>query len=134
MLDMGMMSLNKTVTGYEFLKRPRAGFSDLEKVANVSFSEDDAIKEQAAIEIKYEGYIEKEYKEAKKLERLESKRIPDDIDYDAIPNLASEARDKLKLVRPETISQASRISGVNPGDIAVLLVWLEYKKNAVKPV
>lgn len=134
LLDMGMMSLNKTVTGYEFLKRPRAGFSDLEKVANVSFSEDDAIKEQAAIEIKYEEYIEKEYKEAKKLERLESKRIPDDIDYDAIPNLASEARDKLKLVRPETISQASRISGVNPGDIAVLLVWLEYKKNAVKPV
>ena len=60
---------------------------------------------------------------------METKKIPVDIDYDQIPNIASEAKDKLKQVRPETISQASRISGVNPSDVSILLVYLESKKN-----
>lgn len=128
------MPINKSVTGYEFLKRPHIGFEELEAITGAGFPETQNIKEHALIEIKYSGYIEKEYKEAKRLARMESKKIPVDIDYDAIPNLASEARDKLKQVRPETVSQASRISGVNPSDIAVLLVWLEYKKNDVKRV
>ena len=73
--------------------------------------------------------IIKEYKQAKKFQVLETKKIPVDIDYDIIPNIASEARDKLKKVKPETISQASRISGVNPSDISILLVYLESRKN-----
>ena len=73
--------------------------------------------------------IIKEYKQAKKFQVLETKKIPLDIDYDIIPNIASEARDKLKKVKPETISQASRISGVNPSDISILLVYLESRKN-----
>ena len=83
------------------------------------------------IEVKYEGYIKKAFKEAEKLIKLEEKVIPKDIDYQKVKNLASEARQKLELVRPETIAQATRISGVNPVDISVLSVYLkkEYSKN-----
>ncbi|MCK9535985.1 MAG: tRNA uridine-5-carboxymethylaminomethyl(34) synthesis enzyme MnmG [Bacilli bacterium] len=122
------MPLNKQITGFDFLKRPDIDFLNLEEILGIKFNLSADIKEHALIEIKYSGYIEKEYKEAKKLARMESRKIPIDIDYDAIPNIAYEARDKLKSVRPETISQASRISGVNPSDVAILLVWLEYKK------
>ena len=83
------------------------------------------IANQITIEIKYHGYIEKAYKDAKKVLKLESRIIPEDIDYSKIPNLASEAREKLSKVRPHTVSQAMRISGVNPADISILLVYLE---------
>ena len=79
--------------------------------------------------VKYEGYIKKAYKEVEKLEKLESKVIPDDINYDNVHNLASEARQKLSKVRPKTIAQASRISGVNPVDISVLSVYLKKEYN-----
>ena len=80
---------------------------------------------------KYEGYIKKTYKEVEKMEKLEEKRIPIDIDYKKIKNLASEARQKLEKIRPLSIGQAARISGVNPSDIAILSVYLkkEYNKN-----
>ena len=89
------------------------------------------IKEQAEIYLKYEGYIKKAYKEAEKLIKLEKKKIPDNIDYDKIKNIASEARQKLKEVKPTTIAQAIRISGVNPSDISILSVYLkkEYGKS-----
>jgi len=122
------MPINKQVNGYDFLKRPNVDFNDLEAVSNIKFGEPQNLKEVALIEIKYSGYIEKEYKAAKKMAQMESRKIPIDIDYDAITNLAYEAKEKLKLVKPETISQASRISGVNPSDIAILLVWLERKR------
>ena len=96
---------------------------------DIDISLNETALEQILISIKYEGYIVKEYKQAKKFQVLETKKIPSDIDYDIIPNIASEARDKLKKVRPETISQASRISGVNPSDISILLVYLESRKN-----
>ena len=80
---------------------------------------------------KYEGYITKTYKEIEKMLKLEQKEIPSDIDYDNIKNLASEARQKLKKVRPISIAQAARISGVNPSDISILAVYLkkEYNNN-----
>ena len=83
------------------------------------------------IAIKYEGYIEKTKKEVERLISLENKKIPKDIDYDKVGNLATEALEKLKKVNPTTIAQATRISGVNPSDIAVLSVYLkkEYGKN-----
>ena len=89
------------------------------------------IKEQVEIFLKYEGYIAKAYKEADKMLKLEKKQIPNDIDYDKVNNLASEARQKLKEVRPTTIAQAIRISGVNPADISILSVYLkkEYGKD-----
>jgi tRNA U34 5-carboxymethylaminomethyl modifying enzyme MnmG/GidA len=81
------------------------------------------------INLKYEGYIAKAYKEAEKMLKLEKKQIPEDIDYDKVNNMASEARQKLKEVRPTTIAQAIRISGVNPADISILSVYLKREYN-----
>lgn len=122
--------LTGRISAYELLKRPEISFDDIKKLfPTIEISLDDTSLEQIAISIKYEGYIVKEFKEAKKFQVLETKKIPNDIDYDIIPNIASEAKDKLKKIRPETISQASRISGVNPSDISILLVYLESRKN-----
>ncbi|MDD3999335.1 MAG: tRNA uridine-5-carboxymethylaminomethyl(34) synthesis enzyme MnmG [Bacilli bacterium] len=121
--------INNVISGYEFLKRPGIEFSDLEEVTQVRLNYTEKTLKQAIIEIKYSGYIEKEFKAAKKMVVMESRKIPDGLNYDEITNIASEAREKLKKIRPETIAQASRISGVNPSDIAILLVWLESKKN-----
>ena len=101
----------------------------LENFIEIDYSEE--IKEQVSIYYKYEGYIKKAYKEAEKMLKLEKKQIPNDIDYDKVKNIASEARQKLKEVRPTTIAQAIRISGVNPSDISILSVYLkkEYGKD-----
>ena len=121
--------INDKITGTSFLKRPNIDFCDLENVTGLKLDYSDEIKDQALIEIKYAGYIDKAYKEAKRLKAMENRKIPSDIDYDKIQNIASEAREKLKKVRPETIAQASRISGVNPPDITMLLVYLEAKHD-----
>ena len=84
--------------------------------------------EQVEIFIKYEGYIKKEEKEVLRMQELENIKIPENIDYDRVINIANEARDKLKKVMPESIGQASRISGVNPSDIAMLSVYLKKGK------
>lgn len=117
--------INEKVSGDELLKRPDIDFKDLEYILGQTFAYNEDIKEQALIEIKYEGYISKEYKEAKKMANMESVKIPADINYDNVHNIALEAREKLKKVNPSTIAQASRISGVNPSDITMLLVHLE---------
>ena len=111
------------------LKRPQITVDFLEKIIEIPYSKE--VKEQVEINLKYEGYIQKAYKEAEKMLKLEKKQIPDDIDYDKIKNIASEARQKLKEVRPKTIAQAIRISGVNPSDISILTVYLkkEYGKD-----
>ena len=85
--------------------------------------------EQVEIAIKYAGYITIINKEAEKMLKQEEKQIPADIDYQDIPNLASEARQKLSRVNPTTIGQALRISGVNPADISILLIYLKKKYN-----
>ena len=83
------------------------------------------IQEIVEVQVKYEGYINKTLKEVDRMLKLEDKKIPEDIDYDKVNNLASEARQKLKQVRPLTIAQATRISGVNPADISILTVYLK---------
>lgn len=105
------------------LKRPEIKIFDLKHFIDLPYSED--ILEQVEITVKYEGYINKELKEANRMMSLENILIPSDIDYQKIVNIASEARQKLELVRPISIGQASRISGVNPADIAVLTVYLK---------
>lgn len=105
------------------LKRPEIKIVDLKHFIDFPYSED--ILEQVEITVKYEGYINKELKEANRMMLLENILIPSDIDYQKIVNIASEARQKLELVRPISIGQASRISGVNPADIAVLTVYLK---------
>jgi tRNA uridine 5-carboxymethylaminomethyl modification enzyme len=127
LLDQNKSVINEKISGFEFLKRPDNIFEDLENLLNISLG-DSEIKDRALVEIKYSGYIEKAYKEAKKMELMENRKIPADFDYDALHNISSEAKEKLKKVRPETLSQASRISGVNPSDIAIILVWLEKAK------
>ena len=112
------------------LKRPEFTMKIIENFIDLSaFTED--VKNQVEIEYKYEGYIQNAIKEKNKLEKMEEKKIPEDIDYNDIKNMASEARQKLGNVRPHTIAQASRISGVNPTDISILLIYLkkEYGKN-----
>ena len=113
----------------QLIKRPEITMEFLNKLIEIPFSEE--IQEQISINLKYEGYIAKAIKEAEKMLKLEKKQIPEDIDYDKIKNIASEARQKLKEVRPTTIAQAIRISGVNPADISILSVYLkkEYGKD-----
>ncbi|MFA5219703.1 MAG: tRNA uridine-5-carboxymethylaminomethyl(34) synthesis enzyme MnmG [Bacilli bacterium] len=120
--------INVKISGKEFLRRPDSNFADLVNILGLNLEYSKDVFEKALIQIKYAGYIEKEYKEASKLKSLQSKIIPRKINYDNIVNLASEAREKLKKVRPENISQATRISGVNPSDISILLIYLEGNK------
>ena len=110
---------------YMFLKRPEINMEIMNQLIPLDYPKE--ILEEVEIEIKYEGYIAKVYKEAEKSKKLEEKLIPKDIDYDDILNLASEARQKLKDIRPLSIGQATRISGVNPSDIAILTVYLKKK-------
>lgn len=113
----------------ELLKRPEISFKFLKNFTDFNYSEE--VLEQVEIELKYFGYIKKAYKEAEKLQKIEEKQIPEDIDYNKIKNLASEAKQKLSEIRPKTMAQASRISGVNPADLSILAVYLkkEYNKN-----
>ena len=117
------------ITYYDLLKRPEINFDILDKLHYFNYS--DEVKDEVYIETKYIGYINKELKEVEKLKKLEEKKIPKDINYDNVRNLASEARQKLKDIRPITLGQASRISGVNPVDISLLGIYLkkEYNKN-----
>ena len=103
---------NNGITLEQLIKRPEIKMSFLNELISIPYPEE--IQEQIEINLKYEGYIAKAYKEAEKMLKLEKKQIPEDIDYDKIKNIASEARQKLKEVRPKTIAQAIRISGVNP--------------------
>ncbi len=118
---------DRTINIFDYIKRPEIKLDNL--IDTSKYSKE--VIEQAEITVKYEGYIKKAYEGAEKLKKLEEKQIPVDIDYEKIKNLASEAKQKLMKVRPKTIAQASRISGVNPADISVLAVYLkkEYSKN-----
>ena len=120
-----IVNLNSGVSLYELLKRPEITLDSLIKNNLVSNDYSDEVKEQVTFAVKYEGYIAKEEQDVEKLLKLEEKEIPEDIDYDKVKNLASEARIKLKQVHPRTIAQASRISGVNPVDISVLSIYLK---------
>ncbi len=115
------------MTYYNLLRRPEIDFNIVDQIHKFDYSND--VKEEVLIEIKYSGYIEKAYKEADKLIKIEEKEIPDDIDYNKIKNIASEARQKLNEIRPRTIAQASRISGVNPSDITILAIYLKKEYN-----
>ena len=120
----------QTISLYEATKRPRVALKDLLTLLGLDFT-DEVIK-QAEVEIKYEGYIKKAQKDANKLRQMEDVKIADSINYDAINHLATEARQRLKLIQPKTLGQASRISGVNPADIAILAMSLEQKRRDKK--
>ncbi len=128
---LGTTSIKDGISLYDFLKRPEITYDQLlaNKLLDNDYTKD--IVEQVELNIKYEGYIAKAKREAEKLIDLENKTIPENIDYSKIINLASEACQKLSEIRPTSLGQAMRISGVNPSDIAILMVYLkkEYKNE-----
>lgn len=109
---------------FQLLKRPEIKINNIKEFIELKKYTKEEL-EQVEIIIKYEGYIEKANREAKKMLELEEKKIPEDLDYDKIKNIASEARQKLKEVKPTSIGQAIRISGVNPADISIMMVYLK---------
>ena len=123
LISLGTKELKDGVSLYDLLRRPEIKVNDLVRFLDNDYS--DEVLEQVSISAKYEGYINKSLMEAEKLKKLEDKKIPDNIDYDAMHNLASEAKQKLKEVRPNTIGQAMRISGVNPADISILTMYMK---------
>ena len=129
---MGFKPLTDAVTAKEFLRRPEVSYQDVVEFIGPAAEElDNKIIELIETEIKYEGYISKAMDQVEKMKRMEEKRIPANIDWDDIDSIATEARQKFKLINPETIGQASRISGVNPADISILMVYLEGKSRSI---
>ena len=120
--ELNTTEIKDSITLYDLLKRPEIKIDSLNNLFG-KYSKD--VLEQVEISVKYEGYINKALKEAEKFNELDSKIIPSDIDYSKIKNLASEARQKLETVRPTSIGQASRISGVNPVDISLIMVYIK---------
>ena len=115
--------LKDSITLYNLLKRPEVTLDLISKYIDNDYS--DEVKEQVEINIKYEGYIKKAKIESNKMVDLDNKKIPEGIDYNKIHNLASEAKQKLSSIRPTSIGQALRISGVNPADISILMVYIK---------
>ncbi|SEC30843.1 tRNA uridine-5-carboxymethylaminomethyl(34) synthesis enzyme MnmG [Paenibacillus sp. GP183] len=113
------------------LRRPELQYSHIERMSPSPFELTDEMKEQVEIQIKYAGYIEKQLIQVERLRKMEKKKIPDDIVYDQVHGIATEARQKLTKIRPISIGQASRISGVSPADISILLVYLEHYNRVV---
>lgn len=122
-------NIKDAITLYDLLKRTEITISTLKDNHLLTTNYDETVEEQVEIYIKYEGYINKINKEAEKMLKYEEKQIPSDIDYQKVPNLASEARQKLTKVNPTTIGQALRISGVNPSDISILMIYLRKMYN-----
>ncbi|WP_026908464.1 tRNA uridine-5-carboxymethylaminomethyl(34) synthesis enzyme MnmG [Paucisalibacillus globulus] len=122
--------LKEPMKAYDLLKRPELNYSSIESVIEKVENLPTDVKEQVEIQIKYEGYIKKANEQVERMLKMEDKKIPEDIDYEAISGLATEARQKLKLVQPLSVGQASRISGVNPADISILLVYIEHGRIA----
>lgn len=128
--SIGSSELKDGIRASDLLKRPEVSYEQLLQFVPRDTEMSPEAAEQVEIQIKYEGYIEKSLQQVERMLKMENKKIPEDIDYDAINGIATEARQKLKKVRPLSIAQASRISGVNPADISILLVYLEQGKIA----
>lgn len=126
----GSTPLKSGTTLAELIRRPELSY---EAVAAIDKNRQELpwdVKEQVDINIKYDGYIKRQLKQVEQFKKLEVKKIPEDLDYEQVGSLRLEARQKLEKFRPVSIGQASRISGVSPADISVLLVYLEtYNKR-----
>ncbi|UFT99421.1 tRNA uridine-5-carboxymethylaminomethyl(34) synthesis enzyme MnmG [Radiobacillus kanasensis] len=125
MEEAGAALLKEPTKAYELLRRPEIKYEMIERITASEIDLPMEIKEQVEIQVKYQGYIEKSNQQVERMKKMEDKKIPEDIDYDAIGGIATEAREKLKKVRPLSVGQASRISGVNPADVSILLVYIE---------
>ena len=124
----GLDPIRTSTTLAELLRRPEMSYSKLCSLFSLERLAPE-IEEQLEIGIRYEGYIEKQKEQVRRLENLEAHRLSADLDYNVVPSLRDEAREKLAAIRPLSVGQASRISGVSPADISVLLVWLEQERR-----
>ena len=120
----GIEPIRNATSFYELLRRPEVDYASLQTEFGLPALADE-VRQQVEISITYEGYIEKQLEQVGRMEKLECKILPEDIDYQQVPSLRDEGREKLEKIRPRSVGQASRISGVSPADISVLLVWLE---------
>jgi tRNA uridine 5-carboxymethylaminomethyl modification enzyme len=127
--NMGTAEFLTPITLMDLIKRPEIMYNELEQLVPTPDEITDEAKEQVMIQIKYEGYIRREFSQIKQSSDLESWKIPQDLDYDNIHGLSKEAREKLTKVHPFSLGQASRISGVSPADISVLMVMLNQMKR-----
>ena len=109
----------------DLLRRPQLTYGDLSPFDPERPALPGAVREQVEITVKYEGYIQRQQRQVAEFEKLERRRLPPDTDYGAIQGLRLEAREKLNALRPLSVGQASRISGVSPADVAALLIWLQ---------
>ena len=128
--SLGGSELKDGIRAADFLRRTEVSYSHIKQIVPAETELGSDVEEQVEIQVKYEGYIEKSLQQVDRLKKMEDKKIPENIDYDAITGIATEARQKLKNVRPLSIAQASRISGVNPADISILLVYIEHGRIA----
>ncbi len=126
--DNGIEEIRNTISLYDLLKRPDINYDKLKEIFDLPEINEEA-KQQVEISITYEGYIKKQLEQVEKMKKLEEKLIPESIDYDNVANLRDEAREKLADIRPISIGQAARISGVSPADISVLMIYLEQQKR-----
>jgi tRNA uridine 5-carboxymethylaminomethyl modification enzyme len=123
-------ALKEPMTAANLLKRPEVTYSIIHKIAPAETPLSETVSEQVEIQVKYAGYIDKQLAQVEKMRKMENKKLPVDLDYMAINGLATEAKQKLHEVRPLSVGQASRVSGVNPADISILLIYLEQGKLA----
>ena len=130
--ERGGTALKDGILAADLLRRPEMDYISIMEILGEEITLKQDEYEQIEIQTKYEGYIEKSLRQVDKMKRMEDKKIPENIDYDAVNSIATEARMKLKEVKPLNIAQASRISGVNPADISILLVYIE--QGSVKRV
>ncbi|MBN6206522.1 tRNA uridine-5-carboxymethylaminomethyl(34) synthesis enzyme MnmG [Ralstonia pickettii] len=117
--------LKEAIKAYDLLKRPEITYDFIDQVIETNEALNEEMREQVGIQVKYEGYIKKANEQVERMAKMEDKKVPEDIDYDKINGLASEAKEKLKKIRPLSVGQASRISGVNPADVSILLIYIE---------
>jgi tRNA uridine 5-carboxymethylaminomethyl modification enzyme len=122
----GLDEIHTSLTLYDLLKRKNVDYGRLQNIFNLPVV-NIAVKKQVEINAVYEGYINKQQEQIERMEKLENKKIPADIDYKQIDNLRDEAREKLLQIRPVSLGQAGRISGVSPADISILLIYLEQR-------
>ncbi len=124
-IGLGGSLLKDGIRATDFLRRTEIDYAHIDQLIPAPVKLAVVVTEQVEIQVKYEGYIEKAIQQVERLKKMENKKIPDNIDYEAISGLATEARQKLDVIRPLTVAQAARISGVNPADVSILLVYIE---------
>lgn len=124
----GIAEIKNSQTLYDILRRPDVSYDAIQPVFDLPILADE-VKKQVEITITYDGYIQKQLEQVKRMEKLESKAIPEELNYDTVPNLRDEAREKLKDIRPISLGQAGRISGVSPADVSVLMIYLEQQRR-----